>query len=476
MQRRIPYFLILPIAIAAAGVSWATAAGAAELGDARVSSHIGQQLVADIELTMLEDAHAPVQVRLADPEVYSGAGIALPPALSTLSLSVMRRDGRQFLHATTLRPVDADHLHLYLELLDHGQRVVRLATLWLTPDPRPAPASVSASVPAPVPAPVAAPAAAIAPAAAFAQAGGPAHVFTPAHARGTGAATPAAPSAPEVAPARRSRPSEAPAADAGPASARASEPAPVRAPHAPLALPLPLPAPAPLHSAVPAACAPQDGGAQSCAALGARNAELRTRIGHLEERVKGLQARLGVTPGVDGPKPAGAGATPAAAATVGHLAPTPIPAPAPHGPVKPDTTATPPAEAKREPKPEPKPEPQPEPKSEPKPEAKPAAPPGPKPISSIKPLVPHKPRTAPADDDLPLGAIGAGLALLALAGAGVALLKKARAKRARNVDIPGEPGLLDKLRRRLRKGAGAQPAPAARAEPADAAVVEPSLE
>ncbi|MFS2020491.1 FimV family protein, partial [Massilia sp. CT11-108] len=114
-------------------------AHAAELGDPRVSSHIGQPLVADVELTMLDDAATPVQVRVASPEVYNGAGIAVPPVLSSLNLSVMRRDGRQFLHVTSLRAVDADHVHLYLELVDKGQRAVRLATLWLTPDPNPAP-------------------------------------------------------------------------------------------------------------------------------------------------------------------------------------------------------------------------------------------------------------------------------------------------------------------------------------------------
>ena len=138
MLRRTRQFLFL-ILILIAG-----AAHAAELGEPRVASHIGQQLVADIELTLLEDANTAVQARLASPEVYNGAGIAVPPVLSSLTLTVMRRDGRQFLHATTLRPVEADHLHLYLELVDHGQRVVRLATLWLTPDPNPAPAIVPA--------------------------------------------------------------------------------------------------------------------------------------------------------------------------------------------------------------------------------------------------------------------------------------------------------------------------------------------
>ncbi|WP_368854509.1 FimV family protein, partial [Massilia sp. Root335] len=132
-------------------------AHAAELGDPRVVSHIGQPLVADVELTMLEDAATPVRVRVASPEVYDGAGIAVPPVLSSLNLSVMRRDGRQFLHVTSLRPVDADHVHLYLELVDKGDRAVRLATLWLTPDPNPAPAPARVAGPVVVPEPAAVP-------------------------------------------------------------------------------------------------------------------------------------------------------------------------------------------------------------------------------------------------------------------------------------------------------------------------------
>jgi hypothetical protein len=66
--------------------------GAAELGDARVGSHAGQQLVADIELTSVEDATRPVQVRLASPDVYQGANLVMPPVLSSLNMNVMRRD------------------------------------------------------------------------------------------------------------------------------------------------------------------------------------------------------------------------------------------------------------------------------------------------------------------------------------------------------------------------------------------------
>jgi Tfp pilus assembly protein FimV len=112
---------------------------AAELGDATVASYVGQPLVADIELTGLADPAAQVVVRNASMDVYRGANITVSAALSGLALSVVRRDGRQFLHLTTARPVDASYLHLFLELTEGGKQNVRGTTLWLTADPSPPP-------------------------------------------------------------------------------------------------------------------------------------------------------------------------------------------------------------------------------------------------------------------------------------------------------------------------------------------------
>jgi pilus assembly protein FimV len=123
-------------------------AGAAELGEAKVGSHIGQQVVADLELSALEDPSSVVQARLASIDVYRGASLDMPPVLASLNMNVMRHDGRQFLHITSLKPMQADHLHLFVELNDGGRRTVRLATLWFTPDPAPpAPASTEPAPP-----------------------------------------------------------------------------------------------------------------------------------------------------------------------------------------------------------------------------------------------------------------------------------------------------------------------------------------
>lgn len=231
MASRLP--LILSCALLAG------AAQAAELGEPRVSSFIGQPLVADIELTMLEDGANPVQVRLAHPDVYRGANIGMPAVLSTLRLSVMRRDGRQFLHITSLGAVESEHLHLYLELADGSQRSVRLATLWLTPDPQPAP--------------------------------------------------PPVPVAPPL-PARAVEPQPAPESAPRPAAAR-----PARA-AAPAEAPRPTP-PAKQASAALAACAPQPRTeVDACVVLGEKNAMLRAQLGQLEDKVELLRVAAGAAP------------------------------------------------------------------------------------------------------------------------------------------------------------------------------------
>jgi hypothetical protein len=280
------------------------AAHAAELGEARVSSHIGQPLVADIELAMIDDPAATVSVRIASPEVYNGAGIAMPPVLASLNLSVMRRDGRQFLHVTSLRPVDSEHLHLYLELQEKGQRSVRLATLWLTPDPNPAPlqvpapAAVAHAEPAPAPVPVRQTVAVPAPRPLAV----PKAEAAPGHAGEEGARRP--PSAP-VAARLHAR---------APAAAVRAEP---KAPPQPLPIHAPQPA--------PAACAYPAEQAKVCAALDVKNAALKEQLGTLEGKVKSLQATLGA-PAVAAPAPATATAS------------APVPAPAPkaaHEPPRP---------------------------------------------------------------------------------------------------------------------------------------------
>jgi hypothetical protein len=295
MARRLPHSLFCLIH---ACIGLPGGALAAELGDARVVSHIGQQLVADIELTALHDETAPVQVRLASADVYRGAGIAMPPVLSGLSLSVMRRAGRQFLHVTSQGPVQSDYLHLYLELADGNERAVRLATLWLTPDPNPA--SLAAARPVqPAAAPELKPVPKAPPE--------PEPKPSPALVDKPGAA-----SVPKPAPKPAAKPVPAPAAQAG--AVQALKPAaPVNrigAPAAKAVPPIAL-APSPRSTMPPAAwasCArPDPALLRTCVALDYKNARLTSQIGQLEDKVKLLQLAMGATPAADHVVPAKAG-------------------------------------------------------------------------------------------------------------------------------------------------------------------------
>jgi hypothetical protein len=129
-------------------------ATAAELGEPALRSYIGQPLVADIELTLLADPAQAVTVRMASADVYRAANIGMHPVLSSLNMTVMRRDGKQFLHITSVKPVDTEYVHLFLELGDGGKRAIRAATLWLSADPNPAPPPPPPKPVVQVPAPV----------------------------------------------------------------------------------------------------------------------------------------------------------------------------------------------------------------------------------------------------------------------------------------------------------------------------------
>ena len=280
-----PSYILAAVLLACAAPG---AVHAAELGDARVRSHIGQALAADVELTLVEDASRPVEVRLAHPDVYRGANIAMPAVLDSLDIVVTRQGGKQFLHLTSSKPVESRHLHVYLELVDGGQRTVRLATLWFTPDPNPVPAPVQAQAPVIAAAPVAAEPATASVAAA--------------PARAVRAATPARKPAP---PKRHATP------QAHEAQAPAAVPAPTAAVHEPKepagAAAAQAGAKQDAHAArpdasgavtagAPAACARQaaDAQANACAVLGAKNDALRQELGQLEEKVKVLQVATGV--------------------------------------------------------------------------------------------------------------------------------------------------------------------------------------
>lgn len=122
-------------------------AGAAELGEVTVHSFAGQPLVADVGLTALApDELTGLQVRLASPDVYRGANVNIHSALASLRMVVTRGEGsqRQFVRLTTRQAIDADYLHLFLELSAGDRHSVRAVTVWLAPAP-PAPPMMPAA-------------------------------------------------------------------------------------------------------------------------------------------------------------------------------------------------------------------------------------------------------------------------------------------------------------------------------------------
>ena len=242
-----------------------TCAQAAELGDTIVRSYIGQPLIADIELTALADPNVAVQVRLAHPDVYKGANIAMHPVLSSLNLSVMRRDGRQFLHITSIKQVDSEYLHLFVELIEGGKRSVRTETLWLGKDPSPPP-------PPPPP--------------------------------------PPAPPLPKPLPQPQPVPVPVPASVPVPVSVVSAVPRP--APARP-------PAPAiRFAQPVPASTCPSSEQVKACAAVDYKNGLLSAQIVELEEKVKALELAI-----------RGSAAFPEVAAQPAAKAPAPPPPPPP---------------------------------------------------------------------------------------------------------------------------------------------------
>jgi hypothetical protein len=250
-MQRIPRYLLIKLAcIMLQTALLATGARAVELGDAVVRSHIGQPLVADIELSAQgPDEAGALRVKLAHPDVYRGANIGMHPMLSSLNMGIMRRDNRQFLHLTSIKPVDASYVHVFFELIAGERSSVRGTTLWFTQDPNPPP-------PPPLP------------------------------------QAPQVPQLPETA--RSATPIAVPAS-----RAEMARPRPSFKRIAGDSFPLHKPA---AKAAGPVACLPQasnnqdQGQAAACIALDARNAVLSAQIVQLENKVRVLQQTMAAKP------------------------------------------------------------------------------------------------------------------------------------------------------------------------------------
>lgn len=290
--------LALPLLAA----NWCGLARAAELGEVKVNSFLGQQLSADIELVDLTAADlAEIQAKLAHPDVFKGAGLNVSPVLSGLYVSVAKRDNRRFLHLTTLQPVNIEGLHLFLELSSGGRQIIRAATLWLTPEPPAQRAARTAAAAAATPA--AAPMPAQAQAQLQAPAAPPASAATPP--AGTSAmpspSTPPQPSTSRPAlpsPAPLAKPAAAASSEAGlsaaaerafaarkQVAAAAPKPAKVAATLPPARVDAAPAAPAANPGAAPQTCAPAqvEAQAQQCQAMTGKLIDLEGKVQRLQQ-------------------------------------------------------------------------------------------------------------------------------------------------------------------------------------------------
>ncbi|WP_442035645.1 type IV pilus assembly protein FimV [Pseudoduganella sp. RAF19] len=358
----------MPRFIAASSIALALIASApvcgAELGDISVRSHLGQQLSADIELADLTAADLnELQVRLARPDVFKGANVAMNPALAGLNIAVVKRDSRRVLHLTTLQPVNAELVHIFFELSSGGRQTIRTASLWLTPEPAGAAtprvaaaaaatattasatattttASATATTTAAAVTPISAPAPVPA-------AGMVADKVLAASSAAAGAASLPAPAKTSPAPARvvppaRPMSSMSPdeetmkaaaersfAAHTGQAVAPTAVPAPKPSPSsavatkAATAAPALMPAKLAVAPARPAqACSPEqlEASTRQCAAADASNKALTTKLVDLEGKVRQLQAELAAKPSAAAEHAAGAPAKEAAGTPAEHAA------------------------------------------------------------------------------------------------------------------------------------------------------------
>ncbi len=181
MRRYIVLALWLAIPLATQG---------AELGKLTVLSQLGQPLNAEIQVaSLVAGEDDDLVARLASPEAFSKAGIAVNPALANLRLAIDRRgDGLAILRVTSAQPINEPFLDVLVEIQSKTGRIMRQYTFLLDPPNYAGQPVVAAAAPAEKPAEAPAPTAAAPEARAPEAAPAPTIVAAPAP-----AAAPAAP-------------------------------------------------------------------------------------------------------------------------------------------------------------------------------------------------------------------------------------------------------------------------------------------
>jgi pilus assembly protein FimV len=149
------------IVVALAAFALAAAANAAGLGRLTVMSALGQPLLAEIEIVALQPGEEDgLSARLAPIEAFTAAGIDINAALSSVRISLERRDKRPFLRLTTQQPVNEPFLDILIELSWTTGKLVREYTFLLDPPEYRSRQQAIAAAPTPTPPVVEKPAAA----------------------------------------------------------------------------------------------------------------------------------------------------------------------------------------------------------------------------------------------------------------------------------------------------------------------------
>ncbi len=105
------------------------------LGRVTVQSALGEPLRADIEIPEINsDEAASLRATVAPPEAFRAAGLEYNPAISNLSITLLRRpDGRMYLRLTSERPINDPFVDLILEANWASGRILRDYTMLFDP-------------------------------------------------------------------------------------------------------------------------------------------------------------------------------------------------------------------------------------------------------------------------------------------------------------------------------------------------------
>src|SRR6476646_4562062 len=132
----------------------ASSVHAAGLGKINVLSALGQPLNAEVEIVQLQPGEEEgLAARLPALEAFTAAGIEPSAILTSVRLSIQRRNNRPYVKVTSLQAVDDPFLEMLIELQWTGGRLVREYTVLLDPPEYKAQQQALAAAPVAKPAP-----------------------------------------------------------------------------------------------------------------------------------------------------------------------------------------------------------------------------------------------------------------------------------------------------------------------------------